>query len=310
MNFVGSPGLMKQLNRSAILSLVRERGPLSRSDIARLLNISPSTVTRIVSQLIEEELLCEEGDVDERSQPQSQSQPHSHSHVLGRRPTLLRFNFLAHLVIGIDVGGTKTTGSVADLRGTILYRETVPSKPDGDKSGSLPAMLDFVERLIDAAPAPRDRVRGIGVGVPSIVLDREGVVVWAPALGWRNTPLRDLIEDRFGISTFVENDVNLATLGESQFGVGRGVRNLACIFVGTGIGGGLILNGELYRGHQAGAPGPFLRRHVRLPGGTGGRARRRAAGQGSGPPGRAWLGCDQAGRWRWRPAWVDGQAGV
>jgi len=257
MNFVGSPGLMKQLNRSAILSLVRERGPLSRSDIARLLNISPSTVTRIVSQLIEEDLLCEEGDVDEQSQPQPQPQPqpqsHPQSHSLGRRPTLLRFNFLAHLVIGIDVGGTKTAGSVADLQGTILYRETVPSKPDGDKSRSLPAMLDFVERLIDAAPAPRDRVRGIGVGVPSIVLDREGVVVWAPALGWRDTPLRDLIEGRFGISTFVENDVNLATLGESQFGVGRGVQNMACIFVGTGIGGGLILNGELYRGHEGGA---------------------------------------------------------
>jgi glucokinase len=229
MNFVGNPGLMKQLNRSAILSLLRERGPLSRSDVARLLNISPSTVTRIVSQLIEEELLCEDGGTGE------------HGHGVGRRPT---------------------------LRGTILHRKTVPSIPAGGKSESLPSLLDLVDGLIGAAPIPRDKVRGIGVGVPSIVLDRDGIVVWAPALGWRNEPLKHLMEDRFGIPTFVENDVNLATLGESQFGVGRGVRNLVCIFVGTGIGGGLILNGELYRGQGCAAgevgymvPMPHLLKH-------------------------------------------------
>ena len=256
MNVVGNPWLMKQLNRSAILGLVRERGPLSRSDIAKLLNISPSTVTRITSQLIEEELLCEEGDTDE------------HIHGVGRRPIMLRFNFLAHLVVGVDVGGAKTTGSVADLQGDVLHRRTVPSIPDGDQSRSLPSLLEFVEELIAAAPIPREKIRGIGVGVPSIVVDHAGTVVWAPALGWRNEPLKSLMEDQFGIPTFVENDVNLAALGESQFGVGRGVQNLACIFCGTGIGGGLIVNGELFRGHEGAAgeagymvPHPHLLAH-------------------------------------------------
>ena len=85
MSFVGNPYLMKQLNRSAILSLLRERGPLSRSEIAKLLNVSPSTVTRIVNQLIKEELLCE----DETAEPTPN---------IGRPPILLRFNFLARLV--------------------------------------------------------------------------------------------------------------------------------------------------------------------------------------------------------------------
>lgn len=241
MNRVGNPYLMKQLNRSAILGLLRERGPLSRSDIARLLNISPSTVTRIVSELIEEGLLCEE---DETAEPVS---------GIGRRPTLLRFNFLARLVIGVDIGGEKTTGCVADLQGAILYRGTVSSISDGDRSKSLSSLLDFVEELIEAAPVPREKIRGIGIGVPSIVLDRDGIVLWAPALGWRDEPLKRLIEDRSGIPTFIENDVNLAALGESQFGVGRGIRNLVSIFIGTGIGGGLILNGELYRGQEGAA---------------------------------------------------------
>lgn len=241
MSFVGNPYLMKQLNRSAILSLLRERGPLSRSEIAKLLNVSPSTVTRIVNQLIKEELLCE----DETAEPTPN---------IGRPPILLRFNFLARLVVGVDVGGVKTTGSIADLQGAILYRKKVPSIPDGDRSQSLPRLLDFVEELVQAAPVPREKIRGIGVGVPSIVLDGSGVVAWAPALGWRNAPLKRLLEDRLGIPTFIENDVNLAALGESQFGVGCGSRNLVSIFVGTGIGGGLILNGELYRG-RVGAAG-------------------------------------------------------
>jgi glucokinase-like ROK family protein len=241
MNLVGSPNLMKQLNRSAILSLLRERGPLSRSAIAKHLNLSPSTVTRIVSQLIDEGRLCEDEETTELG------------HGVGRRPTLLRFNFTAHLVIGVDVGGTKTTGSIADLQGTILHHRTVPSIPDGDKSGSLSNLLDFVGELAQDARVPHERIRGCAVGVPSIVLDQDGTVIWAPALGWRNQPLKRLLETHVGIPTFVENDVNLATLGESQFGAGRGVQNLVCIFAGTGIGGGLVLNGELYRGHEGAA---------------------------------------------------------
>ncbi|HIP97276.1 MAG TPA: ROK family protein, partial [Anaerolineae bacterium] len=241
--------------RSAVLGLLREHGPLSRSDIAKLLNLSPPTVTRIVSQLIAEGLL-REGETTESATK------------IGRPRTLLHFNFLAHMVIGVDVGGAKTTGSVADLHGDIFYRKTVPSIPDGDRSRSLPAFLDFLEDLLEAAPAPREKIRGIGVGVPSFVLEHDGTVVWAPALGWRDVPLKRLVEDRFGIPSFIENDVNLAALGESQFGIGRGIRNLVCIFIGTGIGGGLILNGELYRGHGGAAgevgymvPSPDLLEH-------------------------------------------------
>jgi len=192
----------------------------------------------VVSQLIEEDLLYEENETAGLNAG------------IGRRPTLIHFNFMSHLVIGVDVGGVKAIGSVADLQGDILYRKQVPSVPEGDRSQSLSHLLNFVEELIQAAPGPRGKIRGIGVGVPSIVSSQEGTVVWAPALGWRNVPLKQIIEERFGISTFVENDVNAAALGESEFGIGRGVGNLVCIFVGTGIGGGLILNGKLYRGHE------------------------------------------------------------
>jgi glucokinase-like ROK family protein len=230
---------MKQLNRSAILDLLRQQGPLSRATLARRLHLSPATVSRIVGQLIEEDLV-HEGEIEDSS--------------TGRKPTLLRFNFRAHAVVGIDVGGTKMLGTVADLNGDILHRILIPSAPRGDTSGSLDLLFGLIDELVHHGPMPTEKIRGIAVGVPSIVAEKGEMVLWAPALRWRNLPLRSLLKGRFGIKTFVENDVNLAALGEHRYGAGRGVRNLVCIAIGTGIGGGLILNGDLYRG-QNGAAG-------------------------------------------------------
>jgi len=239
MSHRGTPGLMKHLNRSAILSLLREEGPISRSDLARRLGLSPSTVTRIVVQLIEEGLVLETETVDSAT---------------GRKPTLLEFNYRAGAVIGVDVGGTTIVSIVADLRGDILFRKDIPVRSGNARSDNLENVLTLIGELQQTPGIPPERIRGIGLAVPSVVKEPEGIVVWAPALGWRDLHLKALLEERFGLPSFVENDVNLAALGESRFGCAQGVKNLVAIFVGTGIGGGLILNGDLYRG-QCGAAG-------------------------------------------------------
>lgn len=239
MSHLGTPGLMKRLNRSAILGLLREEGPLPRSDLVRRLGLSPSTVTRIVGQLIEEGLVFETETI---------------SSTTGRKPTLLEFNYKAGAVIGVDVGGTQVVGVVADLRGDLLFRKDIPVSSGDDRSDNLENVLRLVGELRHVQGIPPEKIRGIGVAVPSIVKEPEGIVVWAPALGWRDLHLKALLEDRFELPSFVENDVNLAALGESRYGCAQGVKNLVAIFIGTGIGGGLILNGDLYRG-QAGAAG-------------------------------------------------------
>ncbi|MFQ5856862.1 MAG: ROK family protein [Anaerolineae bacterium] len=238
MSHRGTPGLMKRLNRSAILGLLREEGPLSRSDLARRLGLSPSTVTRIVVRLIEEGLVFETETVNSAT---------------GRKPTLLEFNYKAGVVIGVDVGGTTVVSVVADLRGDILFRKDIPVCSGDDRSDNLESVLSLIEELRHIQGIPPEKIRGIGVAVPSIVKEPEGIVVWAPALGWRDLHLKALLEDRFGLPSFVENDVNLAALGESRFGCAQGVTNLVAIFIGTGIGGGLILNGDLYRGRYGAA---------------------------------------------------------
>ena len=109
-------------------------------------------------------------------------------------------------------------------------------------------MMALVEGLLHVPRLPGQKVRAIGIGAPGVPRSQEGVVVWAPSLGWREMPLKKIVEERFGIPTFVENDVNLHALGEHWRGAGRGVRDLVCIFIGTGIGAGIIINDELYRG--------------------------------------------------------------
>ncbi|UCC85564.1 MAG: ROK family protein, partial [Anaerolineales bacterium] len=113
-------------------------------------------------------------------------------------------------------------------------------------------LIGLVEELHQASKSFGPPVRGVGIGAPSIVTFEEGTVVWAPSLGWRNLPLKARLEEAFNLPVFVENEVNLIALGESWRGNGQGVRNLACISLGAGIGAGIVLDGQLYRGsHDA-----------------------------------------------------------
>ena len=167
--------------------------------------------------------------------------------------SLLEPNDNAYAVVGVDVGGTKMFGAVADLAGTIQHEILMPLEDSGE-GNSVERLCSLIQTLLNAPCLPDQRVRGIGVGAPGVTLGQEGVVTLAPGLGWRDLPLKAILSEHFNLSVFVENDVNLAALGELRFGAGQGVDNLVYIAVGTGIGAGIIIDGALYRGH-AGAAG-------------------------------------------------------
>ncbi|HOG47864.1 MAG TPA: ROK family protein, partial [Anaerolineae bacterium] len=124
---------------------------------------------------------------------------------------------------------------------------------DESHGDSLGRLCSLIEDLLSRPRPAGQRIRGIGIGAPGITLHEEGIVTWAPSLGWRNTPLRAILSERFGLPVFVENDVNLAALGELGFGAGRGAEDMVSIAIGTGIGAGIVLGGALYRGHNLAA---------------------------------------------------------
>lgn len=160
-------------------------------------------------------------------------------------------------VLAVDIGGTKVAAALVDDGGSIHYRMQEPTNLDGPAAG-----LDQLTRMIrqimqqDAMTPPL----AVGIGIPAVIEHGSDHIIWAPNLpGWRDVSLRATLEERLGLPVVVEYDGHTAILGEWWLGVGRGYDNIAGLFVGTGIGGGLVLNGRLVRGRNrlAGAAGWF-----------------------------------------------------
>jgi glucokinase len=148
------------------------------------------------------------------------------------------------LAIGLDVGGTKIAGGVVTSAGEILERIVVPTPSVDDETNTLVVL----RRVIDELRGRHPQVEAIGVGAAGMVEWPAGYIRWAPNNAYRALPLRKLLEEATRLPTIVENDANVAAWAESRFGSGAGYDDIVCLTVGTGIGGGLILGGRLYRG--------------------------------------------------------------
>ena len=146
------------------------------------------------------------------------------------------------LTCGIDVGGTKIAGGVVDEDGTIIEKLRVDS-PATDVEAIEDAIAELVGRLRD-----RHEITGVGVGAAGYVDSRRATVMFAPNLAWRHVDLKAGLEERVEVPVVVENDANAAAWGEFRFGAGHDVDDLLLVTLGTGVGGGLVVDGQLYRG--------------------------------------------------------------
>jgi glucokinase len=156
-------------------------------------------------------------------------------------------------VIGVDLGGTNIVVGVMPEDGSReIAMRSQPTRADLGSEVVVDRIVQMIEDAITVTRAETGASRsdflGVGVGAPGPFDRQRGVVVVAPNLGWRNLPLRDLISDRVGLPAALDNDANCATLGEWWTGAAKGARNVVGITIGTGIGGGLILDGRLYHG--------------------------------------------------------------
>jgi glucokinase len=236
---------MRAINRSSILELIRCVGPVSRSQIAEELQVSLPTVMRIVDELTTEGWVHETG-VKEWSG--------------GRKRSLIKFSGSNRQIIGIDLGGTKIFGALADFNGQILH-EMYFDHHQTQAEDSLRVVFHVIDELLEVASHGKIPVCGIGIGVPGITLAETGEVTLAPALEWQGFPLRARLNERYPYPVVIENDVNLAALGEVWFGSEDcDEQNLVLIAIGTGIGAGVVLNGDIYSGvhHMAGEIGYLL----------------------------------------------------
>lgn len=226
----------KNLNKHVILDLVRfSQAGISRAELARQMGLSRAAITAIVNDLIARDLLRE-----------TESQPS----LSGRRPISLDVNPQAGLVIGIDMGATHLDLVLSDFSARLLHevQENDFSVVAGPEV-CLRQVNALMERLLDEAGVALQKIAAIGMGVPGPVQAESGMVSAPPIMpGWDNYPIQQKLQQIWQIPVILDNDADLGALGEWAYGAARNEQHLAYIKVGSGIGAGLLLNGQIYRG--------------------------------------------------------------
>jgi len=155
---------------------------------------------------------------------------------------------------GIDLGATKTLSLVVDAAGSLLAEDIRPTLASEGPDAVIARMADSLRESLNKAGLPQRRLAAVGISTPGPVDHARGVVTHPPNLpGWRDVPLVSRLQQELGLPCFLENDANAAAVAEHRFGAGRGARHMLFITVGSGIGGGIIIDGALYRGVSGGA---------------------------------------------------------
>ena len=239
----GSGTLIRELNLSAILALIGSQGPIARIEIARRLAVSPATVTILTRDLVQQGL------VEEVDQAPSN----------GGRPALLLglVGSAAH-VIGLKIAADRIIAVDVSLDGDPLAH--AERTFDTSAPGAIDALGDILAELIDAWSRPGKRLLGVGLGLPGVI-DMPSGIIDSPMLGWRGLAAGPQLQARLGLPVLLENDVNTLAVAECLYGRGVAVDHFVTVTIGRGVGLGIIVGGELYRGARGGA-GEFG--HVRI----------------------------------------------
>jgi glucokinase len=223
--------LTKNSNFLLVLQLIRSEQPISRAAISKRLGVGRSTVSAIVDDLLDKKVVMEKGFGNSTKEG-------------GRRGIQLGFNPKCAYGVGVDIGGTKILIVITDWDGDVVFKEKFNTISDVDK------IITVIKQSILKSGVDEQLIIAMGVGVPAITNTVTGEVLDAPALGWRNVPLKDMVQKHFNFPVFINNDVRCAALGERWLGSGNMSQHLVFIAFGTGIGSAIICNGELIQGHN------------------------------------------------------------
>src|SRR5687768_9794103 len=233
---VARSNTIRDINRQIVLNYVRERGPISRAEIAHETALQRSTISLIVEDLRVEGLIEEL----------------SGESTGGRPPLLLSLRTADAVAIGVDVGTARTIVATSDLAGRVLQQETFATPFEAN---------DLVAEIINHAGElirrSKDTIEGVGISLPGLV-DSEAAKLYVPHFNWRDFDLFQSVSTALGLPVSIENDANAAALAELWFGRPeiREVRDFILVLIEEGVGTGIVFDGQVYRGEN-GAAGEF-----------------------------------------------------
>jgi predicted NBD/HSP70 family sugar kinase len=228
----GSKDLIRAINYSIILNKIKEIGPVSRAELAKVTGLSSATLTGISAQIIADGLIFEKEMGESKG---------------GRKPILLALNPSGGYAVGIKLTENTLIGVLVNFVGEIIERynmKLVSKTPESvaDLIGNL------TEELIKRSQVPKDKLLGVGVGAAGLVDFDRGMLITSPFFRWRNVPFSQLVQNRVGVKTYVDNDVNTLMVAEQLFGAGQNLEHFITITIGRGLGMGIVVNGQIYRG--------------------------------------------------------------
>jgi glucokinase len=229
---------LRALNLERVLnSVISRETPFTRTELITDTGLSPPTVSGLAHHLLRVGLLKDLGTGPSRG---------------GRRPSFMEFNARHGYVAGIDLGPLRTRLAVADLRGDLLVERVVETPALRDPKALLAYVATEMRSLLQEADVPASKLLAVGAGAPGAVDQVRGVVLaLVPDLkGWSNVPMAAILRAALGAPVVIDNDVNLAVMGEHWRGAARDHTTCVFITVGTGIGAGILVKGELHHGHH------------------------------------------------------------
>ncbi|MEW6511210.1 MAG: ROK family transcriptional regulator [Bacteroidota bacterium] len=228
--------LIREPNEVRILRLVRDRGVISRIEIAKATGLHKATVTDLVAKLIRAGFLEDTGAQVARKR-------------VGRKRILLRFRPLAGIVAGVDIRVTSATVALTDLNARVLVEDAFDYPIHAPAQIVLGEVAATIERLLASGKYPRNKLVGIGIGVQGVIdYSTNTLVVSHNKKAWEGESLSALLESRFNVPVYVENDVKTMAVGEYLLGAAKGTKDFVQLWIGIGLGAGIMINGHLLHG--------------------------------------------------------------
>ena len=226
---------VRETNLSLVLKLIHNKTPISRAQIATITGLNKSTVSSLVDELINLGVVHETG---------------SNTGGTGRPATLLEINPQVGSILGVELGVDFVSVAMTDILGNILWRRREDANPSDDPEKTINQTLQIVKDAMAAGKRKNSKFLGLGLSTPGTVDVEKGILIFAPNLHWHNVPFVKIFSEQTKLKVFVENDANAAAIAEHLFGTARQSQDFLFVFAGVGIGGGLFLNGRLYRGRN------------------------------------------------------------
>jgi len=225
--------LLATMNKKSVIDTIRTKGPINKSEIARLTDLSIPTVMKLSDEFIKSGLVRINGKRESSG---------------GKRPELLEFIPDAYCIIGVDIGKVNITVIIMNLSGKIITRQIQKTGDTIPAEAMIDRLIHLIELTIESSQVDKSKILGMGIGMPGLLDAESGEVLFSPDFHWEKVNLVRGIKNYFNINIQLENSNRALAMGENWFGVGINASNFICVNLGHGIGSAIVQEGEFYRG--------------------------------------------------------------